>query len=180
MLSWRLPFWLQGPINYSLQCWDECSQTTNRAGKQPHLLVNRLPKVFPRPQQPLNTSLHMALPLRTRPSSNHQGAGTAPPARKAAQASPSVSNISEKIPETRWSTVLQSVGPQIQKVTQKEKVKKYALDEGKRYNPRRTTKWSGNKQFTLNKTFRIMIANMIQDLRKRMEVPTNKIQKSVI
>jgi len=43
----------------------------------------------------------MALTLRTRASSNHQGAGLAPPARKAAQASPSASNISEKTSETR-------------------------------------------------------------------------------
>ena len=51
--------------------------------------------------------------------------------------------------------------------------------------PRKTTKWSGDRQTSkktnkqTKKKFRIIIVNMIQDLRKRMEAKTEKMQEKV-
>ena len=42
-------------------------------------------------------------------------------------------------------------------------------------NPRRTTKWSGDRES--DKELRVMIVKMIQDLGKRMEAQIEKIQE---
>ena len=59
-LSQRSLFWPKTwlhPTACRLQCWDTLGQITNRVGIQPYQRVDRLPKVIPGTQPPLNTSL---------------------------------------------------------------------------------------------------------------------------
>ena len=112
--------------------------------------ADRLYKVSLNPQPPINIPLDTVLPTRgTRPSSTHQWAGTSSSHLEACTG-PWTNLIHWGADTRRRTTILQPEEwrPQTQKIRQNETAGGYVPDEETRYNPRITTKWSGDRQST--------------------------------
>ena len=112
---------------------------------------------------------------RDKTNSTHHWAGTSPSHQEACT-SLLASLTRRKTAEAR-TTILQSAEEkqQSQEVRQNETAEEYVPDEGIRWNPRRTTKWTGDSQ-TKEKEFRMRV-KMIQDLGKRIEARIKKMQE---
>ena len=90
-----------------------------------------------------------------------------PPIRKLAQAL--ASSTRGQTEEARRTAIPQWLEqkPYYRKLIRMKKQR--VMSHMKQQNPRKTTKWSGDKQSSRNRSHRIMIVKMIHDLRKRMQ-----------
>ena len=119
-----------------LQCWDTAGWTTNRAGTQPHLSADRLPKIFLSPQLPTkSTPWHGPANQRDktqlhRPTGRHQSLLPGSLHKPLRPASPTRGQT----PEATGNTILQPVEMRLQteKNKQNEMTKEYVPDEWRR------------------------------------------------
>ena len=99
---------LAPPNNLQAPVLDLSGQTTNKTGRQPLPLANRLPKVILSTQTPQNTTFDVALPTRGQdPAPPTRVQAPVPPTRKPTQALGPNSPTRGQTPEAKGAMALQ-------------------------------------------------------------------------
>ena len=128
-LSCRPPHWHQATASGMSQA------NNNRVGTQPHSSGDRLPKVFPRRESPLNKPWIQPCPLEGQdPALSASGQEPVPPTRKPAQ--DSQTKPSQQRGDNRRVTAILHLVEwrlQTQKVRQNDVAEEYVADGGRRY-----------------------------------------------
>ena len=153
------------PTACRLQCWGASGQTTNRVGTQTHPSADRLPEVVLSQQLPINTPLDTTLCTQgTRPGSTHQWEGA-----------------SQSLPPGSLHKLLEQPHPPGGRQQNQEELQSCSL-RNRDHKQRKLDKmrWQRNmlqkkeQDNTLEEQPRV---KMIQDLGKRMESRSKKVQE---